>query len=109
MLSRKWGKDIVSAMCLIAVAHRVSEMFPLVIAANRDEFYDRLFNRGMAQFNEGNYANAYSSLRVAAFGLLEDVRRFETARPYHVSMFGAGGLTARAPHSRNEKHHGSCP
>ena len=28
-------------MCLIAVAHRVSEMFPLVIAANRDEFYDR--------------------------------------------------------------------
>jgi uncharacterized protein with NRDE domain len=28
-------------MCLIAVAHRVSELFPLVIAANRDEFYDR--------------------------------------------------------------------
>ena len=28
-------------MCLIAVAHRVSEDFPLVIAANRDEFYDR--------------------------------------------------------------------
>src|SRR5438874_147463 len=28
-------------MCLIAVAHRVSEMFPLVIAANRDELYDR--------------------------------------------------------------------
>jgi uncharacterized protein with NRDE domain len=28
-------------MCLIAVAHRVAENFPLVIAANRDEFYDR--------------------------------------------------------------------
>jgi uncharacterized protein with NRDE domain len=28
-------------MCLIAVAHRVSQMFPLVIAANRDELYDR--------------------------------------------------------------------
>jgi uncharacterized protein with NRDE domain len=28
-------------MCLIVVAHRVSEAFPLVIAANRDEFYDR--------------------------------------------------------------------
>src|SRR5262245_2600180 len=50
-----------------------------VIAASGDEFYDRLFNRGMAQFNEGNYANAYTSLRLAAFGLLEDVRRFETA------------------------------
>lgn len=28
-------------MCLIAVAHRVSDRFPLVIAANRDEEYDR--------------------------------------------------------------------
>lgn len=28
-------------MCLIAIAHRVSERFPLVIAANRDEDYDR--------------------------------------------------------------------
>src|SRR4051794_333227 len=52
------------------------------LAASGDEFYDRLFNRGMAQFNEGNYANAYGSLRVAAFGLLEDVRRFETAQIY---------------------------
>lgn len=28
-------------MCLFAVAHRVSERFPLVIAANRDEDYER--------------------------------------------------------------------
>ena len=28
-------------MCLIALAHRVAKNFPLVIAANRDEFYDR--------------------------------------------------------------------
>ena len=28
-------------MCLIAVAHRLSDDFPLVLAANRDEFYDR--------------------------------------------------------------------
>ena len=28
-------------MCLIAIAHRASERWPLVIAANRDEFYDR--------------------------------------------------------------------
>jgi uncharacterized protein with NRDE domain len=28
-------------MCLIAVAHRLSDDFPLVIAANRDEFYER--------------------------------------------------------------------
>src|SRR5437763_12083743 len=52
------------------------------LAASGDEFYDRLFNRGMAQFNEGNYVGSYSSLRVAAFGLLEDIRRFETAQIY---------------------------
>jgi len=28
-------------MCLIVVAHRVSESYPLVVAANRDEDYDR--------------------------------------------------------------------
>lgn len=28
-------------MCLIAIAHRVAPMWPLVIAANRDEFYER--------------------------------------------------------------------
>ena len=28
-------------MCLIVVAHRVSERYPLIIAANRDEDYDR--------------------------------------------------------------------
>ncbi|HEX7829875.1 MAG TPA: NRDE family protein, partial [Thermoanaerobaculia bacterium] len=28
-------------MCLIALAHRASERFPLILAANRDEDYDR--------------------------------------------------------------------
>lgn len=28
-------------MCLIAIAHRASESFPLILAANRDEDYDR--------------------------------------------------------------------
>ncbi|HEX6084245.1 MAG TPA: NRDE family protein, partial [Thermoanaerobaculia bacterium] len=28
-------------MCLIVLAHRTSEDFPLVVAANRDEDYDR--------------------------------------------------------------------
>src|SRR5437870_5806212 len=51
-------------------------------AVSGDEFYDRLFSRGVAQFNEGNYANAYSSLRIAAFGLLEDIRRFEISEIY---------------------------
>jgi outer membrane biosynthesis protein TonB len=52
------------------------------LAASGDEFYNRLYARGLAQFNEGNYAGAYSSLRLSAFGLLEDVVRFETAEVY---------------------------
>lgn len=32
---------MLSRMCLIAIAHRASEKYPLVIAANRDEFYER--------------------------------------------------------------------
>ena len=65
-------------VCLSLVALAAASAF----AASGDEFYDRLFNRGMAQFNEGNYPNAYNSLRTAAFGLLEDIRRFETAEIY---------------------------
>jgi hypothetical protein len=65
-------------VCLSLVALAATSAF----AASGDEFYDRLFNRGVSQFNEGNYANAYNSLRTAAFGLLEDVRRFETAEVY---------------------------
>lgn len=52
------------------------------LAAAGDDFYDRLYSRGLSQFNEGNYAAAISSLRLAAFGLLEDVKRFETAQVY---------------------------
>ncbi len=33
--------DPQTTMCLIAIAHRVSKRWPLVIAANRDEFYAR--------------------------------------------------------------------
>ena len=51
-------------------------------AASGDEFYDRLYSRGVAQFNEGNYAGATSSLRIAAFGLVDDIARFETAQVY---------------------------
>ena len=62
-------------------------------AGSGDEFYDRLYGRGLAQFNEGNYASAYSSLRIAAFGLLDDVKRFETAEIY---------MTVAATRLRNE-------
>jgi tetratricopeptide (TPR) repeat protein len=51
-------------------------------AASGDDFYDRLYTRGIAQFGEGNYGGAYGSLRLAAFGSLDDLKRFETAEVY---------------------------
>ena len=55
---------------------------PSAFAASGDEFYDRLFNRGLSQFTEGNYAAAYGSMKIAAFGYLEDIPRFQTAEIY---------------------------
>jgi tetratricopeptide (TPR) repeat protein len=63
-------------LCLVAIAAGSA------FAAAGDEFYSRLYSRGVTQFNEGNYAGATASLRLAAFGLLEDVSRFETAQVY---------------------------
>lgn len=51
-------------------------------ATEGDDFYQRLYARGIGQFNDGRYAEAYTSLRLAAFGLLEDVDQFETAQVY---------------------------
>jgi len=51
-------------------------------AASGDEFYDRLYARGVGLFGQGNYAGAYSALRLAAFGMVEDIARFETAEIY---------------------------
>src|SRR5207253_585121 len=51
-------------------------------AASGDDFYERLYSRGVAQFGQGSYDAAYRSLRLAAFGLLDDIPRFETAEIY---------------------------
>jgi tetratricopeptide (TPR) repeat protein len=55
---------------------------PSAFAASGDEFYDRLFTRGLSQFSEGNYVGAYASMKIAAFGYLEDIPRFQTAEIY---------------------------
>ena len=65
-------------MWVLAVVLVASSAF----AASADDFYDRLYSRGLTQFGEGNYQGAYSSLRLAAFGLLDDIKRFETAEVY---------------------------
>ena len=53
-------------------------------AASGDEFYQRLYQRGMAHFAAGDYANAFMELRNAAFGFVEQVEKFETAQSYAI-------------------------
>jgi tetratricopeptide (TPR) repeat protein len=51
-------------------------------AASGDEFYQRLYQRGMAHFAAGEYASAFTELRNAAFGFVEQVDEFETVQAY---------------------------
>jgi tetratricopeptide (TPR) repeat protein len=53
-------------------------------AASGDEFYQRLYQRGMAHFAAGEYAAAFTELRNAAFGFVEHVDKFETAQCYAI-------------------------
>jgi tetratricopeptide (TPR) repeat protein len=53
-------------------------------AASGDEFYQRLYQRGMAHFATGDYAAAFTELRNAAFGFVEQVDKFETAQCYAI-------------------------
>jgi hypothetical protein len=51
-------------------------------AASGDDFYQRLYERGMVHYNTGDYALASSELRKAAFGFVEQVEKFETVEAY---------------------------
>jgi hypothetical protein len=53
-------------------------------AASGEDFYLRLYQRGMAHFAAGDYATAFTELRNAAFGFVERVDTFETAQSYAV-------------------------
>ena len=52
------------------------------LSARADDFYADHLSRGIAQYQRGNYAQAASDLRIAAFGLMETPADFETALIY---------------------------
>jgi tetratricopeptide (TPR) repeat protein len=52
------------------------------LIASDEDFYQRLYQRGMAHFAAGEYEGAYTDLRRAAFGFVEQVDTFETAQAY---------------------------
>jgi tetratricopeptide (TPR) repeat protein len=53
-----------------------------LLAASGEEFYERLYVRGMADFRTGEYQSAYTELHKAAFGFVEQIEKFETAEIY---------------------------
>ncbi|HSY48014.1 MAG TPA: hypothetical protein VLC46_04310 [Thermoanaerobaculia bacterium] len=53
-----------------------------VFAASGDEFYQRLYQRGMAHFAAGEYSTAFTELRNAGFGFVEQVDQFVTIQAY---------------------------
>jgi uncharacterized protein with NRDE domain len=93
-------------MCLIAVAHRVSEEFPLVLAANRDEDYDRPTHdahpwAGMEDIIGGRdalYGGTWLAVRrggrFAAVTNLRGAERRKRSRGFLVHDFVAGDLDA---------------
>jgi tetratricopeptide (TPR) repeat protein len=54
----------------------------VVLAGGADEFYERLYARGMADFRTGDYQLAYTELHKAAFGFVEEIEKFELAEVY---------------------------
>jgi hypothetical protein len=63
------------AVCLMLVP-------AVTFAASGEAFYQRLYDRGMADFASANYESAYLELRNAAFGFVDDIELFETAQTY---------------------------
>jgi tetratricopeptide (TPR) repeat protein len=53
-----------------------------LFGAQADDFYDSAFRAGVASFDAGKYDEALSRLRIAAFGFIEDVPRYETTEAY---------------------------
>ena len=53
-----------------------------LLAAPADDFNDSAFRRGVAAFEAGTYDVALGRLRIAAFGYVEDLPRYETAEAY---------------------------
>jgi len=65
-----------------AVAVLISVLVAAAASAAPNDFYTGLLKRGIAHVQSGTYDAAMKELRVAAFGLVDDVDQFEIAQVY---------------------------
>lgn len=56
--------------------------FAAAVPGFGQNLYSARFDSGVADFNRGDYAAATDALRVAAFGFIDDLARYETAEIY---------------------------
>jgi tetratricopeptide (TPR) repeat protein len=57
---------------------------PMLIAATATDFYVELLRRGTAEVEAGRNETALTPLRLAAFGLVDNIEHYETAQAYLV-------------------------
>lgn len=57
-------------------------LFAATLSASDDDFYQRLYQRGMTHFAAAEYAQAFTKLRTAAFGFVENIEQFDVANAY---------------------------
>jgi len=66
----------------------------VALAAYGQSFYATHFQRGLTEYHRGQYAAAAQDLRIAAFGLVDDIPQYETAQIYALLAFRKLGRTA---------------
>jgi len=89
----------------------------LPAAAPPNDFYLGLLSRGVAHANSGNNALAIKELRIAAFGLVDDIDQFALAEAYLAVVAQRLALEQEARHAlqrlvaaeRVERHYGTLP
>lgn len=67
-------------LLIAAAAAAVSGVFAAATLRAEDDFYMNLYRRGVADAQAKNHARAVSELRIAAFGLIDQVTEYETAQ-----------------------------
>src|ERR1044071_9379048 len=73
----------------------ICPLLPLA-AATAGEFYTSLLRRGVAAFDAGRMDEAAQHLRLAAFGLIENIEQYQTAHAYLTSVYDRLGQQDRA-------------
>jgi hypothetical protein len=58
----------------------------VLAAGETTPFYLSMLQRGIASYDKGQYTRAAHELRIAAFGLLDDVPQYETAQLYLIVL-----------------------